>query len=137
MKNRKDIIGDRKPTRLDWWALADNWGVNSDYTLTAVKPKGVACGLCWDWDLCAECLGEYPDLCPMDCKDGTCYDHKKALRTGYFITVCWGKRGNGTVVYIVGIDDKTGWYYRKHYHPSKKMILSVRKWYLKFTRWVK
>jgi hypothetical protein len=70
-----DLIGDRKPDKDDWFLLADNWGVNSDYHLAAEKPKGVTCGLCWDWDTCAECLGEYPGHCPAECGDGTCYDH--------------------------------------------------------------
>lgn len=31
-----------------------------------------ACGACWDTGLCAECLGRYPQYCPVDCGDGMC-----------------------------------------------------------------
>lgn len=76
MTKLTDLIGARKPDRADWFQLADHWGVNSDYHLAALKPKGVKCGVCWDWDVCAECLGEYPDHCPAFCGDGTCTGYK-------------------------------------------------------------
>lgn len=57
-------------------AMADGWNTRSGYTLRGSAPDDVECKTCWDTDLCAECLGEYPEVCPDNCKDGTCvYDH--------------------------------------------------------------
>lgn len=66
------VIGDRPVRREDWRSLAEAWGVDSDYTLGDIAPDGVECKVCWDYGLCAECLGRYPDQCPVDCGDGRC-----------------------------------------------------------------
>ena len=70
--SRHDIIGDKDPAREDWHDLALAWGVNSDYHIRDIAPEGVRCTACWDWNVCGECLGEYPDTCPDGCEDGTC-----------------------------------------------------------------
>lgn len=80
MSNLKSLIGSRKPTREDWILLADSWGVGSDYELSEIAPADVTCKLCWDLDICAECLGESPHECPMECGDGSCYDHRTASK---------------------------------------------------------
>jgi hypothetical protein len=68
----RDLIGDRPVRREDWELLAWAWELRSDYTLQEIAPEGVTCAACWDHGRCAECLGEYPQLCPMDCEDGRC-----------------------------------------------------------------
>lgn len=60
-------------TRDDWHRLADAWGVNSGYTLESIAPAGVTCKTCWDWHLCAECLGNYPAECPACDGTGRCH----------------------------------------------------------------
>lgn len=68
----RDLIGDRDPVLDDWPILADAWGVASDYTLRDVAPASVSCRLCWDWGLCAECVGVHSDTCAGDCAGGAC-----------------------------------------------------------------
>lgn len=67
-----DLIGKRAPVRSDWKLLADKWGIRSDYDMRTIAPSGVLCTSCWDHNLCVECIGEYPDMCPRHCGDGTC-----------------------------------------------------------------
>ena len=66
------LIGDRAPTRDDWFVLAHEWGLGADYVVWEIAPAGVACTTCWDHGVCVECLGQYPHICPMDCGDGRC-----------------------------------------------------------------
>lgn len=68
----RDLIGDRPMRVDDWWLLAREWHSNSDYKLWEIAPPWVTCTTCWDHGVCAECLGEYPEMCPMDCGDGRC-----------------------------------------------------------------
>jgi hypothetical protein len=78
MTKLSTLIGNRPPTINDWLLLADAWCLTSDYTLQDIAPAGVVCKTCWDTRLCAECLGEYPNQCPVCDGTGWChcqYDH--------------------------------------------------------------
>jgi hypothetical protein len=50
--------------RGDWFVLARNWHSTASWKIQDLAPNGVKCTTCWDYDICAECLGEYPDMCP-------------------------------------------------------------------------
>lgn len=66
------MTGHDQPVADDWPILANNWGVWSDYRLPDVAPAGVSCPICWDWGLCAECIGVDSDVCPAECDGGSC-----------------------------------------------------------------
>lgn len=55
-----------------WKVIAGAWTFQSDYSLEELAPPGVKCKVCWDYWLCAECLGKYLDACPANCEDGRC-----------------------------------------------------------------
>jgi len=56
----------------EWRVVADRFSVINQNELSDLAPDGVKCKACWDTDICAECLGEYPHQCPNECGDGTC-----------------------------------------------------------------
>lgn len=60
-----------------WMIAAD--GYTAARSVIAAPPAHLvqrfgqpACSTCWDTGLCYECLGRYPQYCPIDCGDGTC-----------------------------------------------------------------
>jgi hypothetical protein len=55
----------------EWLRVAD--GARDVRALIEYAPLGVICRICWDFGVCAECLGDYPLLCPAECGDGRCF----------------------------------------------------------------
>lgn len=61
-----------------WKEEADRFTAQRPYILPP-QDIPVNCGWCWDTGICAECLGEYPSICPANCIDGTCHCQKDFL----------------------------------------------------------